>query len=132
VQVSSQTVVMNNTVMAGFDVTAHNNSALNTATFTNFSLGFVATPPVNVTINATNVISTVPPDAFGIFMAVWDTWGGNTPTQLKQAGVTAMRYPGGSYADNYHWSSYQMTPFDGQAGNLDGNEIVIWCLAATF
>src|SRR5208283_602262 len=45
VQVSSQTVAMNNTVMAGFDVTAHNNSALNTATFTNFSLGFV---PVNV------------------------------------------------------------------------------------
>jgi hypothetical protein len=115
VQVSSQTVVMNNTVMAGFDVTAHNNSALNTATFTNFSLGFV---PVNVTINATNVINTVPTNAFGIFMAVWDTWGGNTPTQLKQAGVTAMRYPGGGYADNYHWSSYQMTHFDGQAGNL--------------
>ena len=129
VQVSSQTVAMNNTVMAGLDVTAHNNSALNTATFTNFSLGYV---PVNVTINATNVINTVPTNAFGIFMAVWDTWEGNTPTQLKQAGVTAMRYPGGGYADNYHWSSYQMTPFDGQAGNLDGNEIVIWCLAATF
>jgi regulation of enolase protein 1 (concanavalin A-like superfamily) len=118
VQVSSQSVTMNNTVMAGLDVTAHNNSALNTATFTNFSLGFVATPPVNVTINATNVINTVPPDAFGIFMAVWDTWGGSTPTQLKQAGVTAMRYPGGSYADSYQWSSYQMTPAFGQAGNL--------------
>ena len=118
VQVSSQSVTMNNTVMAGLDVTAHNNSALNTATFTNFSLGFVATPPVNVTINATNVINTVPPDAFGIFMAVWDTWGGGTPTQLKQAGVTAMRYPGGSYADSYQWSSYQMTPAFGQAGNL--------------
>ena len=118
VQVSSQTVAMSNTVMAGFDVTAHNNSALNTATFTNFSLGFVATPPVNVTINATNVISTVPPDAFGIFMAVWDTWGGSTPTQLKQAGVTTMRYPGGGYADNYQWSSHLMTPDDGQDGNL--------------
>jgi hypothetical protein len=98
VQVSSQTVEMNNTVMAGLDVTAHNNSALNTATFTNFSLGFV---PVHVTINATNVINTVPPDAFGIFMAVWDTWTSTTPAQLEQAGVTAMRYPGGSYADNY-------------------------------
>ena len=104
--------------MAGLDVTAHNNSALNTATFTNFSLGFVPTPPVNVTINATNVINTVPTDAFGIFMAVWDTWGGSTPTQLKQSGITAMRYPGGGYSDNYHWSSYLMSPFDGQAGNL--------------
>ncbi|HKW31294.1 MAG TPA: hypothetical protein VJT54_18365 [Verrucomicrobiae bacterium] len=118
VLVSSQMVAMNNTVMAGLDVTAHNNSALNTATFTNFSLGFVATPPVNVAINATNVINTVPTNAFGIFMAVWDTWGSSTPAQLKQAGVTAMRYPGGGYADNYRWSSYLMTPFDGQAGNL--------------
>jgi regulation of enolase protein 1 (concanavalin A-like superfamily) len=115
VQVSSQTVAMNNTVMAGLDVTAHNNSALNTATFTNFSLGFV---PVNVSINATNVINTVPTNAFGIFMAVWDTWGGSTPTQLKQAGVTTMRYPGGGYADNYQWSSHLMTPDDGQDGNL--------------
>jgi hypothetical protein len=72
----------------------------------------------NVTINATNVINTVPTNAFGIFMAVWDTWGDSTPTQLKQAGVTTMRYPGGGYTDNYHWSSYLMTPDDGQAGNL--------------
>ena len=43
IQVSSQTVAMNATVMAGLDVTAHNNSALNSATFTNFSLA--ATPP---------------------------------------------------------------------------------------
>jgi hypothetical protein len=115
VQVSSQTVAMNNTVMAGLDVTAHNNSALNTATFTNFSLGFV---PVNVTINATNIISTVPPDAFGIFMAVWDTWGSSTPAELEQAGVTAMRYPGGGYADNYRWSAYLMTPDNGETTNL--------------
>jgi len=119
VQVSSQWVTMNNSVMAGLDVTAHNNSARNTATFTNFSL--VAPPPpgtANVTINATNVISTVPPDAFGIFMAVWDTWGSSTPTELEQAGVTAMRYPGGGYADNYRWSTYLMTPDDGETTNL--------------
>jgi hypothetical protein len=71
----------------------------------------------NVTIHANKVMSTVGPDTFGIFMAVWDTWGANTPGQLKQAGVTAMRYPGGGYSDDYHWSSYLMTPFDGEAGN---------------
>jgi len=118
VQVSSQTVALNNTVMAGFDVTAHNNSALNTATFTNFSLGFVPTPPVNVAINAANVISTVPPDAFGMFMAVWDTWGSGTAAPLKQAGVTALRYPGGSYADIYHWSSYLSSPIDGVSNSF--------------
>ncbi|MGO8741111.1 MAG: hypothetical protein ACLQUR_01775 [Limisphaerales bacterium] len=119
VQVSSQLMTMNNSVMAGLDVTAHNNSARNTATFTNFSL--VPPPPpgtANVTINAANVINTVPPEAFGMFMAVWDTWTSSTPTELEQAGVTALRYPGGSYADIYHWSSYLSSPIDGETTNL--------------
>lgn len=116
-QVGSQSVALNSTVLAGLDVTAHNNSALNTATLTNFSLGFVPSPPVNVSINATNVISTVPTNAFGIFMAVWDSWNANTPVQLRQSGITAMRYPGGSYADIYHWSSYLSSPVDGEVGN---------------
>jgi regulation of enolase protein 1 (concanavalin A-like superfamily) len=38
VQVSSSQISLNSTVMAGLAVTAHNNSALNTATFTNLSL----------------------------------------------------------------------------------------------
>jgi hypothetical protein len=75
-------------------------------------------PPISVTINATNLISTVPPDAFGMFMAVWDTWGSGTAAPLKQAGVTALRYPGGSYADIYHWSSYLSSPIDGETTNL--------------
>src|SRR5208282_3040399 len=74
--------------------------------------------PVSVTINATNVISTVQSDAFGMFMAVWDTWGAGTAAPLKQAGVTALRYPGGSYADIYHWSSYLSSPIDGETTNL--------------
>jgi hypothetical protein len=118
IQVGNQSVLLNNTVMAGLDVTAHNNSALNTATFTNFSLGFVPTPPVNVTINAASVINTVPPGAFGMFMAVWDSWGAGTAAPLKQAGVTALRYPGGSYADIYHWSSYLSSPVDGETNNF--------------
>jgi alpha-L-arabinofuranosidase len=28
---------------------------------------------------------------------------------LKGAGVTTLRYPGGGYADNYHWSTYKPT-----------------------
>ncbi len=71
----------------------------------------------NVTINATNVISTVQAGAFGMFMAVWDGWGPGTAAPLKQAGVTALRYPGGSYADIYHWSAYLTSPVDGEDGN---------------
>lgn len=73
---------------------------------------------VNVAINATNVISTVNTAAFGIFMAVWDGWDNTTAPQALQSGATAMRYPGGGYADNYQWSAYQMIPDDGEADNL--------------
>jgi regulation of enolase protein 1 (concanavalin A-like superfamily) len=38
VQVGTQQIFLNGSVLAGLDVTAHNNSALNTATFTNVSL----------------------------------------------------------------------------------------------
>jgi hypothetical protein len=67
IQVASQTVLMNNTVMAGLDVTAHNNSALNTATFTSLSL------------------SNVPPPIFGVYRQRWsnlDSSLGNTLMEL--------------------------------------------------
>lgn len=42
IQVATEQILMNGTVLAGLDVTAHNNSALNTATFTNVSIS----PPI--------------------------------------------------------------------------------------
>ena len=59
VQVSSQAVTMNNSVLAGLDVTAHNNSALNTATFTNVSVTpLVVTNPVVTNQPASSVLAT--------------------------------------------------------------------------
>ncbi len=59
VQVSSQPVTMNSSVLAGLDVTAHNNSALNTATFTNVSVtAVVVTNPVVVNLPASPVLAT--------------------------------------------------------------------------
>ena len=57
IQVTSQPISLNGTVMAGLDVTAHNNSALNTATFTNVSLTIV-TNPVIVNQPASPVLAT--------------------------------------------------------------------------
>jgi regulation of enolase protein 1 (concanavalin A-like superfamily) len=53
VQVGTSQVTLNSTVMAGLDVTAHNNSALNTAMFTSLSL------------------SNAPPPIFGVYLQVW-------------------------------------------------------------
>jgi uncharacterized repeat protein (TIGR03806 family) len=59
VQVSSQQVTMNSTVLAGLDVTAHNNTALNTATFTNVSVtAVVVTNPIVANLPASPVLAT--------------------------------------------------------------------------
>jgi hypothetical protein len=50
-------------------------------------------------------LATVPDTAIGVNHAVWDAELGTTAVSglLKDAGVRMMRYPGGSYADIYHW-----------------------------
>jgi hypothetical protein len=69
----------------------------------------------------TTVRSSVSPDFFGIHTSVYD---GNmqlatTPDLLKAAGVTSLRWPGGSYADLYHWSTNTgtFTPASGAGSN---------------
>jgi hypothetical protein len=59
-QVSSQSLpAMNGSVLAGLDVTAHNNASLNTSTFTNVSVTpLVVTPPVVTNQPASSVLAT--------------------------------------------------------------------------
>jgi hypothetical protein len=53
-------------------------------------------------------LATVPETAIGINHAIWDAELGSAATSdlLKAAGVRMLRYPGGSYADIYHWSDH--------------------------
>jgi hypothetical protein len=70
-----------------------------------------ATPAVNVTVNANEGLGTVPATAYGLNQAVWDAQM-NTPASvnlLSQAGVEMMRYPGGSYGDQYDWQTNTVT-----------------------
>jgi Cellulose binding domain/Fibronectin type III domain len=62
---------------------------------------------VNVTVNATEGLGTIPSTAYGLNTAVWDSQMNTTQTQglLKQAGVEMLRYPGGSYGDAYNWQN---------------------------
>ncbi|MET0491649.1 MAG: cellulose binding domain-containing protein [Actinoplanes sp.] len=64
--------------------------------------------PVAVTVNARAGLATVPPTALGINDAIWDANLGTAgPSDLlKSAGVRMLRYPGGSYADIYHWRDH--------------------------
>ncbi|NUP42987.1 MAG: alpha-L-arabinofuranosidase [Streptomyces sp.] len=64
-------------------------------------------PPsgVDVTVNANEGQGTIPTTGYGLNSAVWDSQMNVPEVQdlLKAASVGALRYPGGSYGDIYHW-----------------------------
>lgn len=66
---------------------------------------------VNVAVNLATVRSTVPDELMGLHTSVYDNHftKETTPALLKAAGVRSLRYPGGSYADLYHWSTHTAT-----------------------
>jgi hypothetical protein len=71
-------------------------------------VAYAATTPVKVTVNARAGLATVPATALGVNDAIWDTTLGTDAVAdlLGQAGVKMIRYPGGSYADIYHWETH--------------------------
>jgi hypothetical protein len=66
------------------------------------------TTPVAVTVNARAGLATVPATALGVNDAIWDAQLGTNAVAdlLGAAGVKMIRYPGGSYADIYHWETH--------------------------
>lgn len=64
--------------------------------------------PTTVTVNARAGLATMPDTGLGINDAIWDQELGTNAVAdlLKSAGVTMRRYPGGSYADIYHWADH--------------------------
>lgn len=76
---------------------------------------------VTVAVNTDRVLARVPPNGFGIHTSVYDNalLDPRVPGALETAGITMLRYPGGGYSDNYHWSTHSMTPWaDGNRGYL--------------
>jgi hypothetical protein len=78
--------------------------------------------PGSVDVNLSMTVrATVSPDLMGVHTSVYDAnmQLPTTPDLLKQAGVKSLRYPGGSYADLYHWSLHTgtYTPAAGAGSN---------------
>lgn len=63
---------------------------------------------VRVTVNARAGLEAVGDAAIGVNHAIWDAQLGTPEVAdlLRGAGVQAMRYPGGSYSDIYHWRDH--------------------------
>ena len=62
---------------------------------------------VSVSVNASAITATVGPEAYGVDTAVYDNYltSSGVAAELKAGGVTAVRYPGGSYADIFNFIS---------------------------
>jgi hypothetical protein len=80
-------------------------------------------PPVTVTLNPAQTMSTMPLEGLGVASAVYDNilTSAGTGNSISNAGIKIIRYPGGSYADTFHWQTY--TACDGSylasGGNFD-------------
>ena len=68
---------------------------------------YTAAATATITVNAANIIGPVDQRMFGINTAIWDS-AFNTDTtrsMFQEMGVQALRFPGGSLSDEYHWST---------------------------
>lgn len=66
---------------------------------------------VNVSVNAGSVVAALPSTGIGLHTSVYANQFGNAvvPGRIAESGVDMLRYPGGSYADIYHWTNYTAT-----------------------
>jgi hypothetical protein len=65
-----------------------------------------------VTVNAASVIAPVPAEGYGVNAALWDTYviSSALPPTFRAGGISAVRFPGGSWSDCYHWAADTGTP----------------------
>jgi hypothetical protein len=81
--------------------------------FCGCALTAVQAAPAHVTINAAGRLGHLAPAAFGMNTAVWDSHlkDPDIPGLLGDAGITALRWPGGSTSDDYQWSPADVNQF---------------------
>lgn len=91
-----------------------------------------AATTASVSINAGQTLATIPDVGVGMNVAVWDGQmnGPVTTDLLADAGITAVRYPGGGYGDGYHWQTHTVEDGGFVAPNTDFDGYVATVRAA--
>jgi hypothetical protein len=76
----------------------------------------VSVANVKVSVDTSKLRNIVGYRAFGLHTSVYDNNLVNPDAvkMLNAAGVNTLRYPGGGYADNYHWSTYKPTKWQAE------------------
>ncbi len=81
------------------------------ARFFEASLITPAAAVADITVDPGGIRAIVPAAAVGVNAAVWDPrlLDRPVPSLLRRAGVSLLRFPGGSSADDYHWAANTFT-----------------------
>ncbi len=97
--------------------TAYTLTVTNAAGTTQTAMATV-TVATSVTVNPANAGIAVTNQLLGMNMAVWYDFTSNTPAVVdafQSAGIVALRWPGGSTSDDYHWNGVNANPATGVA-----------------
>ncbi|HWD91771.1 MAG TPA: YDG domain-containing protein [Verrucomicrobiae bacterium] len=99
--------------------------------FANIEWDAPPAPVATVSVNASNTVRTADTRWFGVNVGDWDSDFNLTdaPAQLKAAGLTTLRFPGGVESDVYHWAnpaqlSLTFTNFAQVATNVGATPII--------
>ena len=78
---------------------------------------------VKITIDVSKLRNIVAYRAFGIHTSVHDNnlVSPQVVSLLNAAAINTLRYPGGEYADTYHWSTYKATQWQGDKTPKNGD-----------
>ncbi len=76
----------------------------------------VTSGPVKINVDFAKTKNFMAPIAMGIHTSVYDNhlMDDSIPALLRATAITTLRYPGGGYADNYHWSVYKSTKWQAE------------------
>jgi hypothetical protein len=98
--------VANATNFSGFAIQDSTGAAQPTFYLDDIQLSSATAPAlVNVSLNATQTVRVADARWFGMNTAIWDAAfdSANTVNQFTNLGTRALRFPGGSLSDEYHW-----------------------------
>jgi hypothetical protein len=76
-------------------------------------------PPTTVTFNPAQTMATMPLEGLGVASAVYygTMTSSGAASSVAAAGIKTIRYPGGSWADIFHWQSYTVCGFTPASGD---------------
>ena len=94
-------------ILVAFGLSCYLGLASSAAAIAPHRADYAAAATATITVNAANLIGPVDQRMFGINTAIWDSAFNTDTTRslLQEMAVQALRFPGGSLSDEYHWAT---------------------------